>query len=79
MKEGSEELERIISGTGFQVRSIPPSCLFPYICVLILKIMRQYIYKLSDLAPIKFIVFVGSENRFLGYTTINKFKAKFPR
>jgi len=43
------------------------------------KIMRQYIYKLAEVAPIRFIVFVGSRNRLLGYTTIEKFRATFPR
>ncbi len=40
--------------------------------------MCQYIYKLSRVAPIKFIVFLGENDHLLGFTTIDMFKAKFP-
>jgi hypothetical protein len=43
------------------------------------ELLRKYIYTLADASPIRYIVFVGREKQYLGYTTYEKFKLRFPR
>lgn len=41
--------------------------------------LRDYIYALSKIAPLQFIVFVDERDGFLGFTTVEKFKEKYPQ
>jgi CBS domain-containing protein len=81
MKGRREELDRIIQNVAL-TSSHPIFLLVPLEGEnyhIDFRVMRQYIYKLTEVAPIRFIVFVGGNNRFLGFTTIEIFRATFPR
>lgn len=41
--------------------------------------LRDYIYTLSKVTPLQYIVFVDEENTYLGFTTVEKFKEKYPQ
>lgn len=41
--------------------------------------LRDYVYKLSEVAPIEYIVFVDEYDFYYGYMTIMQFKVKYPR
>lgn len=41
--------------------------------------LRDYVYELSRIAPIEYIVFVDEENEYLGFMTVERFKAKYPK
>jgi hypothetical protein len=78
-KGKQEDLDRIIRTIG-ESSARPMFLLVPIEELQIdFKVMRQYIYKLSEVAPIQYIVFVGRQRRYLGYITLEKFRAKFPR
>lgn len=78
-KGSKSDLDRLINSIGQS--SSPPIFLLVQLEELRIdfRLMRQYVYKLSDVAPIQYIVFVGNERRYLGYMTLDKFKSKFPR
>jgi hypothetical protein len=82
IKGSEEDLERIIKDIARTFKR-PIFLLVPLEGKIEFNIdfilMRRYIYRLSEVAPIQFIVFVGDHDRFLGFTTIDKFKALFPR
>lgn len=42
-------------------------------------VMKKYVYQLSSVAPVEFIVFVDEENQYLGFTSVDRFKANFPK
>ncbi len=41
--------------------------------------LRDYVYELSRVAPIEYIVFVDENDRYLGFMTVEQFKAKYPK
>jgi len=41
--------------------------------------LRNYVFRVSKVAPLKFIVFVDDDNRYLAFMTVEKFKAKYPK
>jgi len=41
--------------------------------------LRDYVYELSRIAPIEYIVFVDESGRYLGFMTVEQFKAKYPK
>lgn len=41
--------------------------------------LRDYVYELSRIAPIEYIVFINEENEYLGFMTVEQFKAKYPK
>ena len=41
--------------------------------------LRDYVYELSRVAPIEYIVFVDEDDRYLGFMTVEQFKAKYPK
>ena len=41
--------------------------------------MNKYIYELSKVAPIEYIVFVDENDEYLGFMPIEQFKAKYPK
>lgn len=63
------------------VHSSPPTILIVPIeeANIEFRLLRQYIFRLSDVAPIRYIVFTGSQRRYIGFATFEKFKARFPR
>lgn len=79
MKGSRGELDEIIKTIG--QRTILPTFLIVPLDELNIefKVMRQYIYKLSEVAPIRYIIFVGRNNQYLGFATFEKFKSLFPR
>jgi hypothetical protein len=81
LKGRREELDRIVREISSR-SSQPILLLIPLTgsgLSIDFRIMRQYIYKLSEIAPVKFIVFVDGSRKYLGYTTVDRFKARFPR
>ena len=76
-----EELARIIHNLGRE-KSQPVLLVVPlegFELRIDFRIMREYIYKLSEVAPIKFIVFIESQRRYLGFTTVEQFRSRFPQ
>ncbi len=41
--------------------------------------LRDYVFQVSKIAPLKFIVFVDSHDRYLAFMTVDKFKSKYPK
>lgn len=41
--------------------------------------LRDYVYELSRIAPIEYIVFVDENDEYLGFMTVEQFKAKYPK
>lgn len=41
--------------------------------------LRDYVYELSRIAPLEYIVFVGEDDVYLGFMTVDQFKAKYPK
>ncbi len=41
--------------------------------------LRDYVYQLSKIAPLEYIVFVDEDDEYLGFMTVEKFKAKYPK
>lgn len=41
--------------------------------------LRDYVYELSRIAPIEYIVFVDENDKYLGFMTVGHFKAKYPK
>jgi len=41
--------------------------------------LRDYVYELSKVAPIEYIVFVDEDDRYLGFMTVEQFKARYPQ
>ncbi len=41
--------------------------------------MREYIYELSRIAPVEYVVFLDDREHYLGFITVEKFKARFPK
>nr|WP_290665428.1 CBS domain-containing protein [Ardenticatena sp.] len=41
--------------------------------------LRDYVYELSRIAPIEYIVFIDEDDRYLGFMTVEQFKAKYPK
>jgi len=41
--------------------------------------LRDYVYELSRIAPIEYIVFVDKNDVYLGFMTVEQFKAKYPK
>ncbi len=41
--------------------------------------LRNYVYELSKVAPIEYIVFIDEDERYLGFCAVEKFKAKYPK
>lgn len=41
--------------------------------------LRDYVYKLSEVAPIEYIVFVDEYDFYYGYMTVMQFKARYPK
>lgn len=41
--------------------------------------LRDYVYELSRIAPIEYIVFVDENSEYLGFMTVERFKAKYPK
>jgi len=42
-------------------------------------ILRQYIYAFAEFTPLEYIVFLDQNNHYVGFTTVEKFKERFPR
>lgn len=42
-------------------------------------ILREYIYKLSKFSQIEYIIFLDENNKYIGFTTVDKFKTRFPQ
>lgn len=79
LKGTRDNLDLIVKSLG-RLSSPPVYLLVPIEELSIdFRILRQYIYKLSAVAPIKFIVFVGKRMRYLGFMTIERFKAQYPK
>lgn len=41
--------------------------------------LRDYVYELSKIAPIEYIVFIDEDDKYLGFMTVEQFKAKYPK
>lgn len=41
--------------------------------------LRDYVYELSRIAPIEYIVFIDEDDEYLGFMTVEQFKAKYPK
>lgn len=41
--------------------------------------LRDYVYELSKIAPIEYIVFIDEDDEYLGFMTVEQFKAKYPK
>lgn len=41
--------------------------------------LRNYVYELSRIAPLRFIVFVDENDRYLAFMSVQKFKSKYPK
>ncbi len=41
--------------------------------------LREYVYELSKVAPIEYIVFIDENVEYLGYMLVERFKAKYPK
>ena len=41
--------------------------------------LRDYVYELSRIAPIEYIVFIDENDEYLGFMTVEQFKAKYPK
>lgn len=41
--------------------------------------LRDYVFELSRVAPIEYIVFTDEEGEYLGFMTVKQFKAKYPK
>jgi hypothetical protein len=42
------------------------------------QVLREYIYELSKISQVEYIIFL-EENRYLAFTTVEKFKERFPK
>lgn len=42
-------------------------------------ILRKYIYKISEVSPLEYIVFLEDSGKYLGFLTVNDYKSKFPK
>ncbi len=40
--------------------------------------LRQYVYELSKVAPLEYIVFINEDDEYLGFMSVELFKAKYP-
>jgi len=41
--------------------------------------LRDYVFELSRIAPIEYIVFIDEEDEYLGFMTVEDFKTKYPK
>jgi hypothetical protein len=41
--------------------------------------LRDYVFELSRVAPIEYIVFIDEKDEYLGFMTVEQFKAKYPK
>lgn len=41
--------------------------------------LRKYIYKISEVSPLQYIVFLDRNEKYLGFMTVNDYKNKFPK
>ena len=41
--------------------------------------LRDYVYELSRIAPLEYIVFIDEDDEYLGFMTVEQFKAKYPK
>jgi len=41
--------------------------------------LRHYVYELSKITPLEYIVFIGDKKLYLGFLTVTKFKERFPK
>jgi len=41
--------------------------------------LRDYVYELSRIAPIEYIVFIDEDDEYLGFMPVEQFKAKYPK
>jgi hypothetical protein len=41
--------------------------------------LREYVYELSKVAPVEFIIFVDELDEYLGFMPVEEFKAKYPQ
>jgi len=81
MKGRQRELDQVISQIADSVKH-PTHLVVPFggrFSRINFRIMRQYIYKIADVAPIKYVVFTSENSRYLGHMTIEYFRAKYPR
>ena len=46
---------------------------------IVFQVLRQYFYALSMCSPLTYIIFLAERDRYLGFTTVEKFKMRFPR
>jgi len=41
--------------------------------------LRHYVYELSRVAPLEYIVFINDDDEYLGFMLVEQFKAKYPK
>ncbi len=79
-KQSERELDRLINdiksrGLKPQILVVPLDRIGRRISFPVLK---RYIYELSKAAPVKYVVYLDENNRYIGFETVDEFKSRFP-
>ncbi|MFC2064156.1 CBS domain-containing protein [Chloroflexota bacterium] len=66
---------------GITITDRPPRILVVQFKHLVINfiILRHYIYELSKIAPLEYIVFIDESKKFIGFTTVQNFKERYPK